>query len=135
MSSSCVSARALVDGGGRTTPTARAMTTTTTHHHHLLLHHHHHHHHHHHRRRRSVFSRAASTSASASASPPSWASDLASTLPPRFERAPSTYWDLDAPGQLHGEDSIMAALHASGDFFRVPRCVLHTGPHTTAIAW
>ena len=122
MSSSCVSARALVDGGGRTTPTARAMTTTTTHHHH-------------HRRRRSVFSRAASTSASASASQPSWASDLASTLPPRFERAPSTYWDLDAPGQLHGEDSIMAALHASGDFFRDPRCVLHAGPRTTAIAW
>ncbi len=57
----------------------------------------------------------------------SWIESLADRLPPRFPDAPDTYWrGAGSPTrnpQVHGEDSILDLLHASGAFHR-PRLMV-----------
>lgn len=47
-----------------------------------------------------------------------WVQELAARLPPRFVDAPSTYWRGGDTGhnQVHGDDTFLATLHASGAF-------------------
>ena len=60
----------------------------------------------------------------------SWMESLADRLPPRFPDAPDTYWrGAGSPTgnpQVHGEDSILDLLHASGAFHR-PRLMVDEG--------
>ena len=60
----------------------------------------------------------------------SWIESLADRLPPRFPDAPDTYWrGAGSPTrnpQVHGEDSILDLLHASGAFHR-PRLMVDEG--------
>ena len=60
----------------------------------------------------------------------SWIESLADRLPPRFPDAPDTYWrGAGSPArnpQVHGEDSILDLLHASGAFHR-PRLMVDEG--------
>ena len=79
----------------------------------------------------------ASSSGITDASPASWVKVLADRLPPRFPDAPETYWrGVGSPGtalpQVHGDDSILGALHDAGVFTR-PRLMVDEGGHVQRV--
>ena len=79
----------------------------------------------------------ASSSGITDASPASWVRVLADRLPPRFPDAPETYWrGVGSPGtalpQVHGDDSILGALHDAGVFTR-PRLMVDEGGHVQRV--